>query len=122
MITKPLEITRLRGIWMGVTDMSRTRAFYERLGAQFATEGSAEAITTATLGGTRLVFEAVEYTPSRGAGAYLLFDVADANALHAALDEAGVDVVTAPKDEPWGRQFNVLDPDGYPIAFIGPLP
>lgn len=39
MNTRPVAATRLRGIWMGVTDFKQSREFYELLGAYFdATE------------------------------------------------------------------------------------
>lgn len=119
METKPAAATRLRGIWMGVFDIERTRAFYELLGAYFD-DASPDGIVYATLGGTRLIFESGSGTPP-GTGAFLLFDVTDADALHAELQEVGCPIEGPPKNEPWGRQFNVLDPDGHSIAFIGPI-
>lgn len=112
--------TRLRGIWMGVADFARSRAFYERLGARYDDVAPADGIVTATLGGTRLVFEAGSGN-ARDCGPFLLFDVTDADALHAELAAAGYHVLAPPKDEPWGRQFNVQDPDGHSIALIGPV-
>jgi len=47
--------------------------------------------------------------------------VTDADALHAELAAEGVTIDGPPKDEPWGRQFNVRDPDGNPIGFLGPI-
>lgn len=120
MQTKPAVATRLRGIWLAVTDFRRTRSFYERLGARFEPGGVPDGIVYATLGDTRLVFEAGAGNAS-GTGPYLLFDVTDADALHDALQDAECTIEGPPEDEPWGRQFNVRDPDGHPIAFIGPL-
>lgn len=120
MQTTAVTTTRLRGVWLGVTDMDRSRAFYEFVGAHFDAERPfSEDIVLATLGGIRLVFEPGHPNPPRR-GAYLLFDVTDADALHAELERAGYTIAEAPRDEAWGRQFDVLDPDGYPIAFIGP--
>lgn len=119
MVIKSAAATRLRGIWMGVTDFDRSRAFYELLGAYYDEEAPG-GIVYATLGGTRLIFEAGSGNPP-GTGPFLLFDVTDADALHAELEEAGCSIQAPPKNEPWGRQFNVFDPDGHSIAFIGPL-
>lgn len=113
------DVTGLRGIWLGTGDFGRARAFYELLGAKFEARDDLDGIVLATLGGTRLIFEAGE-NESPGKGPFLLFDVTDADALHAAMKKAGYAVEGPPKDEPWGRQFNVLDPDGYSVAFIGP--
>src|SRR5439155_7232836 len=57
MTTKPAVATRLRGVWFGVSDIKRSRAFYERLGAYFEDEPGAEGVVYATLGGMRLNFE-----------------------------------------------------------------
>ena len=119
MNAKAVAATRLRGIWMGVTDLERSRTFYERLGAYYDSSEPVDGIVSATLGGTRLIFEAGHGDPS-GAGPFLLFDVTDADALHAELAAEGVTIEGPPKNEPWGRQFNVRDPDGHPIGFIGP--
>jgi predicted enzyme related to lactoylglutathione lyase len=105
---------------MGVSDFARSRAFYEQLGAHYDHVEPVDGIVYATLGGTRLIFEAGSGNPS-GSGAFLLFDVTDADSLHKELSEAGCAVEGPPKNEPWGRQFNVQDPDGHSIAFIGPV-
>src|SRR5262245_19119706 len=119
MTTMPVAATRLRGIWMGVTDCERSKAFYERWGAYYGSEQPVDGILSATLGGTRLIFEAGHGDPS-GAGPFLLFDVTDADALHDELTAQGVTIDGPPKNEPWGRQFNVRDPDGHSIGFLGP--
>src|SRR5438067_1997584 len=51
MKTKRAVATRLRGVWLGVNDMDRTREFYERLGAIFEEQPGAEGVVHATLGG-----------------------------------------------------------------------
>jgi len=121
MTAKPAVATRLRGVWFGVKDIERSRTFYERLGAYFDDQPGLEGVVYATLGGMRLNFEIVTYDPSHGAGYVLLFDATDADALHAELKAAGCNVTTDPVNEPWGRRFNVRDPDGHEIAFIGPI-
>lgn len=120
MRTATAVATGLRGIWMGVRDFGRSRSFYELLGAQFDAGDSPDRIVYATLGNTRLIFEVGPGNPP-GTGPYLLFDVTDADALHAELEEAGYAIESPPENEPWGRQFNVLDPDGHSIACIGPI-
>ena len=120
MNTRPVAATRLRGIWMGVTDFEQSREFYELLGAYFDATGPVDGIVSATLGGTKLFFEAGHANPA-GTGPFLLFDVTDADALHAELEAEGTTIEGPPKNEPWGRQFNVRDPDGHSIAFLGPI-
>lgn len=65
MNTKSVAATRLRGIWMGVTDLERSRAFYERVGAYYDAVEPVDGIASATLGGTRLIFEAGHGSPSK---------------------------------------------------------
>lgn len=93
--------TRLRGIWVGVTDMDRSRAFYELLGTEFDASGSEGGILAGTLAGTRLIFEVAN---SHAGGRVPVFDVTDADILCSELRAAGCSIVAVPKDEPWGRQ------------------
>jgi uncharacterized glyoxalase superfamily protein PhnB len=52
-----------------------------------------------------------------GRGYWLNLDVADADAEHARLCAAGVEIVAPPTDKPWGeRMFVVRDPNGVLIA------
>lgn len=54
-----------------------------------------------------------------GGGATLWLQVHDVDAEHARLAAAGVEVLSAPVDEPWGlRECWVADPDGVRIALI----
>lgn len=119
MDTRAVRGVRLRGIWMGVADFARSRAFWERLGACYDDPAPVDGIVHATLGDTRLVFEAGA-GHARDCGPYLLFDAPDVDALYTALRAAGDDVTRPPRNEPWGRQLDVRDPDGHSIALIGP--
>jgi predicted enzyme related to lactoylglutathione lyase len=116
----PAIATRLRGVWMSVKDFPRSREFYERLGAHYDSLEPVDGIAHATLGGIRLIFETGHGAPPH-TGQFLLFDVTDADGLHAELVHAGCEVEGPPTNEPWGRQFHVQDPDGHSIAFIGPV-
>ena len=119
--TRPAAVTRLRGVWLGVKDLDRSRAFYELLGAIFDEVQPDQGIRYATLAGTRLSLELSPNNPHPGASYIPLFDVTDADALHAELRDAGCSIAAPLQDEPWGRRFNVCDPDGHAIAFIGPV-
>lgn len=119
MDTRAARAIRLRGVWMGVADFARSRVFYERLGARYDGAGAIDGIVHATLGDTRLIFEAGAGN-ARDCGPYLLFDVPDVDALFAALTAAGDHVARPPRNEPWGRQLDVRDPDGHSIALIAP--
>jgi catechol 2,3-dioxygenase-like lactoylglutathione lyase family enzyme len=53
----------------------------------------------------------------------LWLQVRDVNAEFARLQEAGVEVVEAPVDEPWGlREARIRDPDGLMLVIVEVLP
>lgn len=58
-------------------------------------------------------------SPRPGLGVALWLRTDDAQALHDRLSEAGVPIVAAPVDGPFGRQFTFTDPDGYAITLHG---
>ncbi|WP_138759618.1 VOC family protein [Modestobacter altitudinis] len=110
-------------IALQVRDVEAAATFYEeRLGLRrtpvappgavvFATEPIAFAVRT-PLPGTDL--DAV--TPRPGAGVALWLAADDAQALHDDLVDAGVPVLAAPSDSPFGRTFTFADPDGYAVT------
>ncbi|MBF6174409.1 VOC family protein [Nocardia blacklockiae] len=101
-----------------VTDMARTRAFYERLGFEEVMD---------------LGWVVTLASPSNPTAQIILFDanaedpqpdisveVADVDAAHDEMVAAGADVVYALRDEPWGvRRFFVRDPDGTVVNVVG---
>lgn len=54
-----------------------------------------------------------------GLGVALWFRTADAQALHDQLVAAGVQIVKAPADSPFGKTFTLLGPEGYAITVHG---
>ena len=55
-------------------------------------------------------------SPRPGAGVALWIAAEDAQGLHDALHAAGVEILVAPLDGPFGRQFTFADPDGYALT------
>ena len=51
-----------------------------------------------------------------GLGMALWLHAPDSQEIHDALVEAGVTIVTAPIDGPFGRTFTFADPDGYQVT------
>lgn len=110
-------------IALQVRDVEAAARFYEeRLGLRrapmgppgavvFATEPIAFAVRT-PLPGTDLD----DVRPRPGAGVALWLAADDAQALHDDLVTAGVPVLAAPSDSPFGRTFTFADPDGYAIT------
>jgi predicted enzyme related to lactoylglutathione lyase len=108
-------------ISLQVRDIERSAAFYEQhLGLSrrpgpphavvFATEPIALAVRVAAEG-----FD-LDRTPQPSGGVALWLHAPDAQRIHDALAEAGVPIVSAPADGPFGRTFTFADPDGYRIT------
>ena len=118
-----MPITGPDFIALQVRDVEAAARFYEqRLGLRrapasppgavvFATEPVALAVRT-PLPGTDL--DAVQPRPGAGVARWLAAD--DAQAVHDELVAAGVPVLAAPSDTPFGRTFTFADPDGYAIT------
>ena len=50
-------------------------------------------------------------------GAFVAFEVPDADALHVRLVDAGIEVLRPPTDQPWGhRNLAFLDPSGIELV------
>jgi predicted enzyme related to lactoylglutathione lyase len=110
-------------IALQVRDVDAAAEFYEtRLGLRraaasppgavvFATNPASFAVRTPLPG---LDLDAV--TPRPGAGVALWLRADDAQALHDDLAVAGVPIVAAPVDGPFGRTFTFRDPDGYAVT------
>ncbi|MEO8970852.1 MAG: VOC family protein [Ktedonobacteraceae bacterium] len=58
----------------------------------------------------------LDEAPLPGLGVTLWLDCDAVNELHATLEAAGVPIITAPYDGPFGRTFVFADPDGYRIT------
>jgi predicted enzyme related to lactoylglutathione lyase len=103
-------------------DVEAAAAFYERqLGLRRAPASPPGAVVFAT---APIPFAVREPLPGvnldaagrPGAGVALWLKADDAQALHDKLVAAGVPIVTAPADGPFGRQFAFADPEGYVIT------
>jgi predicted enzyme related to lactoylglutathione lyase len=109
-------------IALQVRDLDRAAAFYaERLGLRPAPAGPPGAVVFTT---TPVAFAVREPLPGvdldavarPGLGVALWLHCDDAQALHDELAAAGVPIVTAPFDSPFGRTFTFTDLDGYAIT------
>lgn len=59
------------------------------------------------------------HAPFGGQGMYLTIEVEDVDALHERLQKAGVPILIAIRDEPWGdRHFAIQDPNGINIDIV----
>jgi predicted enzyme related to lactoylglutathione lyase len=105
-----------------VRDLDRAATFYEqRLGLRRVRQSPPGAVVFAT---TPVAFAVREPLPGvdldsvdrPGLGVALWLRAADAQALHDALESAGVPIATPPFDGPFGRTFTFTDPDGYAVT------
>lgn len=106
-----------------VRDVDAAAAFYEtHLGLRRAPASPPQAVVFAT---TPIAFavrsplpgvDLDAVTPRPGAGVALWLHADDAQDLHDELAAAGVPILAAPADGPFGRTFTFADPDGYAVT------
>ena len=103
-----------------VADLERSVAFYrDRLGFEltYEFEGFAH---LGVEGGSLGLASTKESVDPASTAIWAYTD--DVDALFAELTEAGVGVIAAPADQPWGeRVASVADPDGYVVHLGAPL-
>ncbi|WP_067502384.1 VOC family protein [Actinoplanes sp. TFC3] len=104
-------------ISLQVRDLERSAAFYEQHFGLQRQPGPPHAVVFATKPIAFAVREAiVDENPYPGRGVALWLHAPDSQALHDALEAAGVRIVSAPIDGPFGRTFTFADPDGYEVT------
>ena len=58
----------------------------------------------------------------RGVGVEIVIEVDDVDAVLAAAEASGLNIVKPMQDRPWkARDFRLADPDGYFLRFTSPL-
>ncbi|HZX38149.1 MAG TPA: VOC family protein [Streptomyces sp.] len=109
-------------IALQVRDIETAAAFYEKhLGLRRAPASPPGAVVFAT---EPVPFAVREPLPGvdlnaverPGLGIALWFRTTDAQALHDRLHAAGIHIVKAPEDGPFGRMFTFVGPGGYAIT------
>lgn len=110
-------------IALQVRDLEAAAVFYERhLGLRRAPTSppGAVVLTTAPAAfAVRTPLPGVDLdaaAPRPGAGVALWLHADDAQGLHDHLTSAGVPILSAPTDGPFGRTFTFADPDGYAVT------
>lgn len=102
------------------TDLERSATFYSCLGLTFARHrhGSGPEHLAADMPGA--VFElyplSTDTTPTKDTR--IGFSVSSLDAAIAALREFPGEIVSPPKDSPWGRRAVVSDPDGHRVELL----
>lgn len=123
---------KVAGIILLVNSIEISVAFYKKLGF-LVTEERPDIATILKLGEfwiellnkTKVVSE--EYkkdvvVSEKGAGTYLQIQVKDIDNFHTTIVNNGVLSASEPGDYPWNqREFIVVDPNGYKIAFFSKI-
>ncbi|WP_394771375.1 VOC family protein [Lacisediminihabitans sp.] len=108
-------------ISLQVRDLARSAAFYERFLGLTRRPGPPHAVVFDTKPVAFAVRDVVagvdlDSIPQPGQGMALWMHATEVQAIHDALAEAGMPIVLAPMDGPFGRTFTFADPDGYQIT------
>ena len=111
----------LNFVMLYVPDIEQARAFYtEKLG--FVVEAQQPTFVqfkqNAGMGAIFALQEQANFSPHQGVELWWLVDNADAT--YATLVSKGVEVVSQPTDEPFGRAFSIKDPAGNSINMFQP--
>ncbi len=119
-------ITGVHTVLLEVSDPERSLAFWrDALGIPLEPDPEdRKNCYDAWIGSTHLLLHR-DFSPAtgrtaRGSGIHLHLSVDDADAFHALLRSRGIEPASAPEDKPWGREFDVVDPDGYRIEILQP--
>jgi catechol 2,3-dioxygenase-like lactoylglutathione lyase family enzyme len=119
-----------------VEDMSRSLAFYRRLGLDIPAEADGETHVQVSLPGDLSIawdttdvirsFDPAWTPPSGGHGVALAFacdSPAEVDSTYAGLVAAGYNGHLEPWDAFWGMRYAVVhDPDGHSVDLMAPLP
>jgi catechol 2,3-dioxygenase-like lactoylglutathione lyase family enzyme len=123
----------LTGVELHVSDVERSLAFYGALG--FRVERRWEDWIRLDRDGADLVLFGDAYVRDhdhyftahidrepRGVGVEIVIEVDDVDAVLAAAEASGLNIVKPMQDRPWkARDFRLADPDGYFLRVTSPL-
>ena len=111
-----MAIQHISAVTFAVRDMSRSVAFYEKLGFKLIHGGPNSAFTSLRIGEAFVNLALSTDFAGRWWGR-AIFRVDDVDAHHRALTAAGLRA-DPPADAPWGeRYFHLTDPDGHELSF-----
>ena len=109
---------RLDAIGIPSADLPASLAFYRHLGLATPEEAGSAPHAEATVGGVRVMWDAMPQPPATGgpALAFRCAEPAEVDAVYTELTQAGYRGRDEPWDAPWGQRYaTVLDPDGHPV-------
>lgn len=118
--TTPAELIGPSFLALQVRDLEASKAFYvDKIGLKPLPQNSPGAIVFSTQPvpfAIRTPMVDLDATSKLGWGVSLWIAANDADAVHNKLVQAGVPIILAPGDGPFGRFFAFRDPDGYTIT------
>jgi predicted enzyme related to lactoylglutathione lyase len=108
-------------ISLQVRDPERSAVFYERFLGLTRQPGPPHAVVFDTKPVAFAVRDAVadgdlDSISQPGQGIALWMHATEVQAIHDALSAAGIPILLAPTDGPFGRTFTFADPDGYHLT------
>jgi predicted enzyme related to lactoylglutathione lyase len=126
-VVRKSAVQRVAEILIQVSDVERALTFYrDGLGIPFEATGHGDDSFEAKVGEVRLLlhpdFDDSLKDAKRGAGVLVHLWVADSDAYCGEIRARGIAIAEEPEVRPWGRHFSVVDPDGYRIHILGPVP
>ena len=113
-------VTKISGITLGVTSMSRSLRFYrDILGLKILYGDESSSFCSFDVGGSYLNLQLSTEVGTRWGR--VIFYCDDVDGLHSRLVSSGCDC-SSPSDAPWGeRYFHLNDLDGHELSFAKPL-
>lgn len=110
-----MKITKIAFVAYGVTDMKKSRPFYEgflglKSGTEFPAKDGAEFIEYDIAGDTLAIGVSPEWPPSEE-GAGVALEVDDLDAWVAKIKEQDISIKSGPHDFPSCKMVVILDPD-----------
>jgi len=127
-----IRMNNVAGIILLVNELEVSADFYQKLGFTVTKKVPDTAITVSfgsfwieLLHKSKVVSE--EYTedipnPQKGAGIYLQIQVDNTDRYFEEISNKGIMPAGSPRNFPWNhREFIVVDPDGYKLAFFNSI-
>lgn len=116
----PIGLVGPSFIALQVRDLEASKAFYvDKVGLKPLPQNPPGAVVFSTQPvpfAIRTPMVDLDATSKLGWGVSLWLAATDADAMHGKLVQAGVTIILAPADGPFGRFFAFGDPDGYTIT------
>jgi catechol 2,3-dioxygenase-like lactoylglutathione lyase family enzyme len=112
-----MKISSIAGLAYRVADLDRTVAFYESLGFRVGKRDERQA--TCYVNWFWVMFTVSDEGSMPGSAPTLHMKVDDLDDFYGAVLAMGLAPETEPHKQRSGREFELLDPDGYRLAFFG---